>query len=280
LGESSVEIRRHPWQLIGQVRRGPVSRGHADVGIEGAQLLTNGERIFIQWLGNLASSPFQTSTTVLMQSALERKWTVTSTGDFLDLVLHDMLLNGWIGGFFSLAHAYTASRPAPGGTGPGDGGGGDSGGGRGGPGGGGRSRGSPTLRGMGAAGPAGENALPANQAGETLTGMGAAGPAGENDLPANQTGKPSPGSVPSDQQRRPARCAALPTSPRLKRRPIEPRSAVSLTAGRGTRSWSRTSGYARPAEHSTRVQDEINHLQNAHDEHHGIPDEDPTDPGR
>jgi hypothetical protein len=106
-------------------------------GIEGAQLLTNGERIFIQWLGNLASSPFQTSTTVLMQSALERKWTVTSTGDFLNLVLHDMLLNGWIGGFFSLAHAYTASRPAPGGTGPGDGGGGDSGGGRGGPGGGG-----------------------------------------------------------------------------------------------------------------------------------------------
>jgi hypothetical protein len=42
---------------------------------------------------------------------------------------------------------------------------------------------------MGAAGPAGENALPTNQTGETLTGMGAAGPAGENDLPANQTGK-------------------------------------------------------------------------------------------
>jgi hypothetical protein len=143
-------------------------------GIEGAQLLTNGERIFVAWLGNLASSPFQTSTTVLMQSALAHKWTVTSTGDFFDLVLHDMLVNGTIGAFFSFAQArQTASRPPGGGGGTGEGGGG---GGEGG-GGGGTPPGGRTRLGMGAAGPAGENARPANQTGETITGMGAAGPA-------------------------------------------------------------------------------------------------------
>ncbi len=186
-------------------------------GIEGAQLLTNGERIFVQWLGNVASSPFQTSINVLMQSALSKKWSVTSTGDFLDMVLHDLVLNGSIGGFFSLVHANApAAEPPPrsqgtGGGGPGNGGPGTGGGGRGPAGGGvppGRPTlrgmgaagpagenapprvppGRPTLRGMGAAGPAGENAPPRVRSGDTLTGMGAAGPAGENALPAPRPG--------------------------------------------------------------------------------------------
>ena len=115
-------------------------------GIEGAQLLTNGERIFVQWLGNVVSSPFQTSITVLMQSGLNKKWSVTSTGDFLDLVLHDLVLNGSIGGFFSLVHAQApAVEPAP--RDPGSGGGGGNTGGGGGPAGGAAPPGRPTLRG-------------------------------------------------------------------------------------------------------------------------------------
>ena len=166
-------------------------------GIEGAQLLTNGERIFVQWLGNLASSPFQTTTTVLMQSALTRKWTVTSSGDFFDMVLHDMVLNGSIGGFFSL-HRPTAPRRArargvrdPARAAGAEAAAGEAAGFR-------RAgarrsagwarrgrrartrhpptRSGDTLTGMGPAGPAGENAPPANRSGDTLTGMGAAGP--------------------------------------------------------------------------------------------------------
>lgn len=34
------------------------------------------------------------------------------------------------------------------------------------------------------------------------------------------------------------------------------------------------------AEQEIWVKDEIDNLQKAHDEHHGIPDEEPTDPGR
>ena len=154
-------------------------------GIRGAQLLTNAERIFVQWLGNVVSSPFQTSITVLMQSALNRKWSVTSTGDFLDMVLHDLVLNGSIGGFFSLVHAQGPAAEAPprGQESRGTGDGGGTGGAGGGPAGGGAPPGRPTLRGMGAAGPAGENAPPRIRTGETLTGMGAAGPAGENAPP-------------------------------------------------------------------------------------------------
>ena len=116
-------------------------------GIEGAQLLTNGERIFIQWLGNVVSSPFQTSINMLMQSALNQKWSVTSTGDFMDMVLHDLVLNGSIGGFFSLVHAQAPTvEPAPRDPGSGGGGGGGNAGGGGGPGGGAPPRASDAAR--------------------------------------------------------------------------------------------------------------------------------------
>jgi hypothetical protein len=152
-------------------------------GIEGAELLTNGEKIFVNWLGNTAASPFQTTTSVLMQSALDQKWSVSSTGDFFDLVLGDMVKNGTIGAFFSFAQAHGAGKPTtPGepvsGAGEGGGGGEPGGGGQAGAGG-----GSPTLQGMGAAGPAGQGAAPRATAAETQTGMGAAGPAGENAAP-------------------------------------------------------------------------------------------------
>ena len=142
-------------------------------GIEGAELLTNGEKIFVNWLGGVASSPFVTSTTVLMQSALDQKWTVTSVGDFFDLILGDMVKNGTIGAFFSYAHANGAGKPGTvsesttGGGGGGEPGGGGGGGGAG-----------DTQLGMGAAGPAGEGAGPRSTAGDTQLGMGAAGPAG------------------------------------------------------------------------------------------------------
>ena len=104
----------------------------------------------------------------------------------MDMVLHDLVLNGSIGGFFSLVHAQApAVEPAP--SDPGSGGGGGNAGGGGGPGGG-APPARPTLRGMGAAGPAGENAPPRIRTGDTLTGMGPAGPAGENAPPRIRSG--------------------------------------------------------------------------------------------
>jgi hypothetical protein len=148
-------------------------------GIEGKELLTNGEKIFVNWLGATSASPFQTTTSVLMQSALDQKWKVTSTSDFFDLVLGDMVKNGTIGAFFSFAQANGAGKAGT----PSEPTGGGGGGGKGGGGGGGGGGGSPTLRGMGAAGPAGEGAAPRASASETQTGMGAAGPAGEGAVP-------------------------------------------------------------------------------------------------
>ena len=208
-------------------------------GIEGAQLLTNGERIFVQWLGNVVSSPFQTSITVLMQSALNQKWSVTSTGDFLDLVLHDLVLNGSIGGFFSLVHAQ-APAVEPTTRDPGSGGG--SGGGNGG--GGGAPPGRPTLRGMGAAGPAGENAPPRTRSGDTLTGMGAAGPAGENAPPRTRTG----GHADRDRSGRPGRRergarAGYPTDLNPAGAEAAGRQAAARVAGRHRH---RTRGRPRP----------------------------------
>ena len=89
-------------------------------GIEGAELLTNGERLFAQWAGSTLATPFSTTTQVLMQAAIDGKWPVTSVEDFFELVLTDMVKSGAINGFFAFVHANarTVSPPAGGGGEP------------------------------------------------------------------------------------------------------------------------------------------------------------------
>ena len=82
-------------------------------GIEGAELLTNGERLFAQWAGSTLSAPFATTTQVLMQAAIDGKWPVTSVQDFFDLVLSDMVKSGAINGFFTFAHASARTVEPP-----------------------------------------------------------------------------------------------------------------------------------------------------------------------
>ncbi len=102
-------------------------------GIEGAELLTGGEKLFAQWAGGTLGTPFSTTTQVLMQAAIDGKWPVTSVQDFFDLVLSDMVKSGAINGFFTYVHtnAQTVEPPAGGGgssggeSSAGGGGGGD-----------------------------------------------------------------------------------------------------------------------------------------------------------
>ncbi len=99
-------------------------------GIEGAELLTNGERLFAEWAGSTLGTPFATTTQVLMQAAIDGKWPVTSVGDFFDLVLNDMVKSGAISGFFTFVHANARTVETPaGGRGGSSGGGGSTGGG-------------------------------------------------------------------------------------------------------------------------------------------------------
>ena len=88
-------------------------------GIAREELLTNGEKLFIDWVaGSLASSPFTTTSGVLMDRALEGKWKVRSFGDFTGLVFDDMAQSGALGGFLTYGGhasgtpAATAGEPA------------------------------------------------------------------------------------------------------------------------------------------------------------------------
>ncbi len=86
-----------------------------EFGIAGSDLLTNGEEYFVAWLGNTASSPFVTATTVLMQTALNGRLPpgVRTWGDFFDLVFEQTVESGVINAFFAFAHAYRSGRTTP-----------------------------------------------------------------------------------------------------------------------------------------------------------------------
>jgi hypothetical protein len=108
-------------------------------GITREQLVTNGEKLFIDWVaGSVASSPFTTASGVLMDRALEGKWKVKSFDEFTGLVFDDMVQSGAMGGFLTYGGHAMSGTPSI--TSGGDGGGGG-GGGRGGGGGGGGGRG-------------------------------------------------------------------------------------------------------------------------------------------
>ncbi|HTW09895.1 MAG TPA: hypothetical protein VME46_20500 [Acidimicrobiales bacterium] len=73
-----------------------------------------------------------TTTQVLMQTAIDGKWPVTSVGDFFDLVLTNMVESGAINGFFTFVRANSRAPAPPVGRGGGPPDGGSSGGGGGG----------------------------------------------------------------------------------------------------------------------------------------------------
>ena len=106
-------------------------------GITGAELLTGGEKLFARWAGTTLATPFSTTTQVLIQTAIDGKWPVTSVGDFFDLVLTNMVESGAINGFFTFVRANSRAPAPPVGREGGPPDGGSSGGGGGGGGGGG-----------------------------------------------------------------------------------------------------------------------------------------------
>jgi hypothetical protein len=83
-------------------------------GIAREELLTNGEKLFIEWVaGNVAASPFTTTAGTLMDRALEGQWKVKTFGEFTDLVFDDMVQSGALGGFLIYAGHATSQTGSP-----------------------------------------------------------------------------------------------------------------------------------------------------------------------
>jgi hypothetical protein len=90
-----------------------------------ANMLTNGEKLFVEWVSGVGSSPFQTATNALMDRALEGEWKIKSADDFFGLVWDDMVTSGAMGGFMTYGSAAMAkvSPGSGGGATTGEGGG-------------------------------------------------------------------------------------------------------------------------------------------------------------
>ena len=82
-------------------------------GLSREAFLTNGQRLFIEWIGGaVASSPFTTTASALMDRALEGEWKVHTFGEFADRVIDEMIQSAAMGGFLIYGgHALNRSAP-------------------------------------------------------------------------------------------------------------------------------------------------------------------------
>ena len=84
-------------------------------GLTREQLLTNGERLFAEWVaGSVASSPFTTTAGHLMDLALDGKLKVHTFGEFARSVLDDMMQSAALGGFLTYAGHAMGGGPGTG----------------------------------------------------------------------------------------------------------------------------------------------------------------------
>jgi hypothetical protein len=107
-------------------------------GIAGAELLTNGERLFVQWVAGTGSLPFANATAKVMQDVLDGRADQLTVSGVLDASFSHMVEGGVINTFFVFAHAHSTATPRPSATRASSSGGGSGAGGPGGGSGGGR----------------------------------------------------------------------------------------------------------------------------------------------
>jgi hypothetical protein len=96
---------------LGRMITGLPAEAMEAYGLTANEILTNGQRLFVEWMGNTATSPVGTAVGAVMDRGLEGHWTVTSVDDFLDLCIRDMIVSGAMGGFFNFAAAHGGGAP-------------------------------------------------------------------------------------------------------------------------------------------------------------------------
>jgi hypothetical protein len=98
---------------IGRWVSGLSAEALAALGLTGAEFLKTAPRLFVEWVGSTAGTPFATTADALLERALKGRWQVQSFGEFASMVIDQMIENGAINAFLhSTGHLENRSAGA------------------------------------------------------------------------------------------------------------------------------------------------------------------------